>query len=152
MFSMTERLKYRCVDHSTELKLLVNQAQAHKWNGDDATCQRILSCSDWSASSDVFLVCIHVLREQFDQAAQIVKRIGPRGDMPLINYSTWAVFRKARENQVFRSAVEEVFKNKLDYGAEPDNFLSNLKRWRSKRRTRRSRLSSSPTETHEVVH
>ena len=89
--------------------LTINWAQACKWQDDDDQCLRILNEVDWSASGDDFLLCNAVLRDEFGEAATIMRRIGPDGCVGEDGYKNWPIFRTFREDDSFQQAYEGVF-------------------------------------------
>jgi len=93
----------------SRLILTVNRAQAHKWSGDDEKCARLLGEQDWSAAGTDFRLAVAVLGDRFDEAADIMKSIGPDESMPETNYQEWPVFREFRKSQQFADAFEAVF-------------------------------------------
>jgi hypothetical protein len=89
-------------------KNIVNLAQAHKWLGDDAACQRTLE-GDWSASEESFDLAIAVLSDDFDRAEHLMSRIGAKGDIVEQAFRDWPLFREFRRTQQFARAYAELF-------------------------------------------
>lgn len=89
--------------------LLVNLAQSYKWLGEPETCNEILDEEDWSSCSDKFKLGVAVLHDEFDEAAKIMMRIGPEGEVTEADYKTWPLFQEFRKSEQLESAFEEVF-------------------------------------------
>lgn len=96
------------------LTYVVNRAQAHKWMGDEPSANAILSKEDWSAVSENFKLAERVLRDDFPGAIALMRTIGKDGSVGLLQYRTWPLFRKLREDQEFLSAFEEMFGEPLN--------------------------------------
>ncbi len=88
---------------------LVNRAQAYKWSGDKQTTAEILRQQDWSATSDSFKLAEAVLNERYEEAARLMKTIGPSGEPHKVDYRDWPLFREFRKTPEFRKAYEDVF-------------------------------------------
>lgn len=100
---------------------LVNLAQSYKFLDKQDQCLSTLSRIDWSACSDNFSVCVHVLKDQFAEAATAMRRIGPKGSIKSHEYIDWPVFKEFRKSQEFKDAYTEVF------GTEPTELLTHDK-------------------------
>jgi hypothetical protein len=94
---------------------IVNLAQAYKFSGDNDGCQRLLQKYDWSSCSDDYVICLCVLRDDFEGAAAAMRRVGKTGAVKEEAYTDWPIFRKYREATEFKSAYVEVF------GREPQS-------------------------------
>lgn len=96
---------------SAESKLVfqINLAQSYKWAERSEDCTKILDSIDWSPLSDKFQLAAMVLREDYDAAAQIMRRIGQSGHVPKAAYQDWPLFRLFRTQDVFQAAYREIF-------------------------------------------
>ena len=96
----------------------INLAQAYKWNGEDSKCKSILDEMDWCDLRDKFLLANAVLRDDFDEAAAIMARIGPSGEVPKEAYPDWPIFRKFRTTSQFHETYKRVFSAPFQIRAE----------------------------------
>lgn len=96
-------------DESSSLTFLVNLAQAYRWHGQIDDCNRILDAEDWSAKGEEFRLAEAVLRQEWDRAAHLVKRIGKDGPVSEIDYRDWPLFREFRLTPEFQRAYELAF-------------------------------------------
>jgi hypothetical protein len=106
--------------HSSEANkriFLVNLAQSYKFSGQQEKCLATLSTIDWSACSDNFAVCVAVLKDNYAEAATIMRRIGVDGQIKRHEYIDWPVFREFRKSEEFSAAYTEIF------GVEPTELL-----------------------------
>jgi hypothetical protein len=96
---------------SQEIKtmMLVNIAQAYKWNEESQECQKILDSIDWSALDTKFRLSNLVLKDDFDNAAILMNKMGSNGDIEKQHYKEWPVFREFRKSQQFRDAYHKIF-------------------------------------------
>lgn len=96
---------------SDELRRIVtvNHAQAHKWSGNNEAALKLIDKEDWTASAHHFKLAAAVLRDQFDEAAKLVKQIGISDAVAKKDYEEWPLFREFRKSEQFLSAYEEVY-------------------------------------------
>jgi hypothetical protein len=80
---------------------VVNLAQSHRWMGDSARCEEILSAHDWSAASQPFLLAVQVLRENWTEAAAIMDRIVGANELPQAAFTDWPLFQDFRDREEF---------------------------------------------------
>jgi hypothetical protein len=103
--------------HSSEeyrLTLIVNRVQAYKWSGDSKRAREILDSIDWTATALKFKLAHAVLRDEFQEASEIVKKIGQAGDVRKHDYREWPLFKNLRTSTEFASAFENVFGEPLN--------------------------------------
>ena len=96
-------------DEASELSLLINRAQAYKWNGEEKRCKEILNAVDWSAKSDNFKLAHAVLSDRFVDAQNIMKQIGNCGSITSDYYRDWPLFKVFRESSEFLEAYSDIF-------------------------------------------
>jgi len=88
---------------------IINRAQAYKWSNDNGRALQILDAEDWSATSDAFRLSEAVLRENYEQALAMMRRIGASGDVDKGHYREWPVFREFRKTDEFAETFKEIF-------------------------------------------
>jgi hypothetical protein len=93
---------------------IVNKAQAQKWLGDVDACLSTLNAEDWSACDDKFQIALAVLRDDFDRAIGLMRRMGREGQIRKSAYRSWPIFQKFRQRQDFRDGYLEVFGEGFD--------------------------------------
>ncbi len=94
--------------------LILNKAQAYKWNGQDEECKEVINSIDWSASEERFKIAVAVLNDDFCKAAEIMKKIGVNGSLNKAAYREWPIFKEFRKSEKFIEAFEGVFEEKFD--------------------------------------
>lgn len=92
-----------------ELAFIVNRAQAYKWSGNDGEAQKLLNEVDWSAKGDEFKLAAAVLRSDWKEATDVMRRIGSSGPVKKHSYRDWPVFKEFRNQQEFVACYHEVF-------------------------------------------
>ena len=108
-------LDFACTDfkkfasEANQLTMVVNRAQAYKWQGDDDRCKKIMRAVDWSAKGDQFRLADAALAEDWPRAVKVMKRIGRDGPVDKTDYRDWPLFREFRKQEGFISAYEEIF-------------------------------------------
>ncbi len=88
---------------------LINLAQALKWTGDDKACKKALEGEDWSACSLRYRLAVAVLADEFEEAEELVREIGPAGEVKAHEYLDWPLFREFRKRAGFVQLYQEVF-------------------------------------------
>ena len=92
-----------------KLVLNINKAQAYKWAGNQEKCNEILNTFDWSAYSNDFKLAKAVLIEEYEIAAQMMKKIGSEGEVQKTDYRDWPIFKEFRKTDYFQQTYKEVF-------------------------------------------
>ena len=100
-----------------EYVLCVNRALAYYLQGDRNKCEDIINEIDWSGAELKFRLAHKVLLEQYDDAIEIMKKIGKTDDMRLA-YSTWPLFNKFRAIQGFKETYKNIYGLDFQY-SEP---------------------------------
>lgn len=104
---------------------IINYAQAHKWMDDQKGCLTTLDAEDWTACDDKFQIALAVLKDDFDTAIGLMKRIGAKGTINQSCYRSWPIFRELRKRKDFRETFSDVFgeefeKSKTQEAAPPE--------------------------------
>lgn len=99
--------KHSCAKNEHYLK--VNLAIALKGQEKNAECLKLIDSVDWSALSEELRLAAAVLREKYDDAAEMMRRIGPNGPLKKEEYSTWPLFRWFRRSSQFAVAFKDLF-------------------------------------------
>ncbi len=97
--------------------MLVNLAQSYKFMEIQEQCLSTLSTMDWSACSDDFALCVTVLKDNFQEAAKLMHKIGKEGAIKRHEYIDWPIFKEFRKSTEFTAAYTEIF------GIEPSELL-----------------------------
>ena len=88
--------------------LLINYAQALKFDGQVDRAREVLSRVDWSASANDFKLAEAVLLENYELAADLMLRIGERGELiEETGYHIWPLFHEFRQTDQFAAAYEK---------------------------------------------
>ena len=95
--------------HVNRLLFVVNPAQAYKWANQNGICQKILNAEDWSAVDDRLSLGVAVLRDDFDEAIALMRKLGDGRLVPKNSYRQWPIFKKFRKTSQFRSAYKSIF-------------------------------------------
>jgi len=99
----------RCTDMQQRL-CIINLAIAQKFSGLGDAAARTLAEVDWSASIPEFRMAVEILSDRFQDAADVMRKIGKRGELfTEHNCHTWPLFRDFRQSNEFAKAYEEVF-------------------------------------------
>lgn len=88
---------------------IINYAIALKNLGDNQKMTKLLSDTDWSASSADLRLAVSVLREDYNQSKNIMKEIGTSMESVTTGYLTWPLFNSFRQESIFLETYEEVY-------------------------------------------
>jgi hypothetical protein len=106
---------------------IINKAQAYKWKKDKSRMNQTLSKLDFSAVNDDFKLAELVLKDDFEEAAKIVEKIGSKSEY--VNeeaYKEWPIFKELRKSEKFADAFEVVFNKKFNLTVEENTAISEL--------------------------
>jgi hypothetical protein len=94
--------------------LIINLAQANKWNGDNEKCKKVLSAMDWSACEERYRIATHVLNDDFEAAYSSMRLLVHAKDFNKIYYKEWPIFRKIRQESKFAQVFEDCYKEPFE--------------------------------------
>jgi hypothetical protein len=89
--------------------LLLNQAQAYKWAGQEKKTKEILASEDWQAANEKFQLGAAVLSDDFGAASEIMRHIGSSSSPSKSEYREWPMFKVFRLSPEFAEAYKDVF-------------------------------------------
>lgn len=90
--------------------MVVNQAQAYKWSGNDKKAREIVVKEDWSATSGKFRLAEAVILENYDKAYDIMQEIGNNYyEVGKSDYREWPLFKEIRKENRFLEVFEQIF-------------------------------------------
>lgn len=108
-------------DDLSKRMLRVNYAQALRFGGKPDEARAILHGVDWSASANDFRLAVAVLLGEFQEASNIMKRIGRNGEwVDESAYHSWPLFTEFRETPEFATAYREVFHRPFAHSVEKE--------------------------------
>lgn len=111
----TDSLKKHC-DKEVEYIFTINKALAHYLSDKKDKAVEILKGEDWSATSDKFKLAIAVLKEDFNDAIELMKSIGPNNKhLNKDAYREWPLFKTFRKRVDFKEIYEDIFGEELIY-------------------------------------
>ncbi len=119
IFSFALKPPMKISDASDRCRCVVNLAQSYKWRGDQKKANRILDAEDWSASSFAFRLAVAVLKDEFEEAATLMRKIGSDGEISKEDYEAWPLFREFRKSKLFIEAYRELFSSASEVRGVP---------------------------------
>ena len=94
--------------------ILLNYAQAYKWNGQDDECQKLLAATDCTTWKDELLIPKLTLEGKFDQVYAKMRFVGKGSDiLTAENYRQWPIFKEIRKEEAFVDLFKEIFDEDL---------------------------------------
>ena len=94
----------RC-ERITELMLVVNNAIAHRCQGNQDDYMKRLDSIDWSATSPIFKLCVAAVRGNTDEVCKHVEAAKIADNLGLVDLREWPVFQWVRSDEEFEKAV-----------------------------------------------
>ena len=91
------------------LFLMLNLAQAFKWDGKNDKCAEIVRNEDWTGRGYQIRLAVAILRDEYAEAAELMKRIGANGEVKEHDYKDWPIFREFRSTPEFLGAFHAVY-------------------------------------------
>jgi len=110
--SIPVKLLFSDYDHKV---YTINKCIALKWSGAEDKMNELLDSIDWGAYHPKFLLAVRVLKDEYDEAENIMTKMG---DQYILEgeYKGWPLFRDFRRSEQFRRAFKSIFKK--DYQVE----------------------------------
>jgi len=109
MLDFATKIPKRYIDDNYRRMFIVNRAQAYKWIGDENTAKKIISSEDWSATNASFRLAKAVILDDFAEADNLMREIGPRGYIDKDAYQIWPLFREYRKSEGFQKTYYDIF-------------------------------------------
>ncbi|HCE42373.1 MAG TPA: hypothetical protein DET40_02350 [Lentisphaeria bacterium] len=106
-FFVQKQMKHS--DDNSRRIMLINQAQAYKWNGSAERCKEVLHGEDWSACGDKFKLGIAALSDDYSRGYEIMRRLKHDESFHRSFYKDWPIFREFRKQDVFAEVYEECY-------------------------------------------
>ena len=91
----------------------INLAQALKWSRQNDKMTRVLVNCPLEILSPKFQLAIAVLKDDFEQAASLMSKLGSE-DFQKEDYISWPLFKKFRRSPEFKAAFETVYEQPFD--------------------------------------
>jgi hypothetical protein len=110
--------------HASEnlrLRLVVNRAQAYKWNGNPEKALEIVNREDWTATSNLFKLAQAVLIGAFADAANLMVKLKDGNEIKKGDYRDWPLFKEFRCTEEFLLAYEQIFGDPFNKVEPPDD-------------------------------
>ncbi len=88
--------------------VVVNHAIALRETGDQEGVTKVLGVVDWSATSSMYMLALHVLREEREEFLRLLPKSVAAEDISVENLREWPLFNSWRGQRWFDKAVAEV--------------------------------------------
>lgn len=111
-FALSERFNHNNKDR---MYLVLNRAQAYKWNGNEKKCQELLSEEDFSACSSELKCPKYALEDNLDKVCEMMRSCGKDSEiLKPEQYRTWPIFKGVRDKEKFRDTFKSIFGEDFD--------------------------------------
>lgn len=111
-FALGERFNHNNKDR---MYLVLNRAQAYKWNGDEKKCQEMLAEEDFSACSSELKCPKYALEDNLDKVCEMMRSCGKNSEiLKPEQYRTWPIFKGVRDKDKFRDTFKSIFGEDFD--------------------------------------
>ena len=102
-------------DEVTKRNNIINKAQALIGLGKRDAALKAIESVDWSASHPKYLLAIHLLKDEFKEAAALMRS----ADLKESYYRDWSIFSRFRVTDEFKTAFASLFGH--EFGATMDD-------------------------------
>ncbi len=122
IFDFASQTLKKYFSESNRRIMVVNQAQAYKWSGNDNKAREIVAREDWSATSGKFRLAEAVILENYEKAYDIMQEIGlNHNEIGKSEYRDWPLFKEIRKENRFVELFEQIFSEPYNK-VEPENL------------------------------
>ena len=104
--------KRKPLDMVTKM-MTVNLAICKKKNGKIDDTNKILSSTDWSASSKMFRICIHALKDEVDRVVEMMPSVQEDDEVGKFGFRQWPAFDSVRSDDKFTAKFEEIYREPI---------------------------------------
>lgn len=95
--------------------ILLNYAQAYKWNGQDDKCKELLAGADCTTWKDELLIPKLTLEDKYDQVYAKMRSVGRGSDiLTPESYRQWPIFKEIRKEKNFADVFKDIFEEELE--------------------------------------
>ena len=111
--------------------LTINRASALRHAGHEDQAKAVLKGVDWSASSDLFQICMHAVNGDAEEVAKLLPKFEKSTDLNAVTFKQWPCFKFVRDDDAVREAFLKTFGESLQVpasqtsGAEKENSSPN---------------------------
>jgi len=114
--------------HGTEENkrmMIINQALAYKWTGNNEKARTIIKNEDWTATMLKFRLAETIILDDYEEAYKIMRVIGNSNEeVSITNYREWPLFKEIKREQNFLKLFEELFEEPYNKILPDDLALS----------------------------
>lgn len=106
-FSMGDKFNHTGKDRKF---IILNMAQAYKWNGNDEECLETLKMIDDTDCSDEFMIPKLTLEDNYVEVYGRMRKLLCNSEiLTPVNYRDWPIFKKLRKEDEFKKVFKEIF-------------------------------------------
>lgn len=113
-------LKNVKISEKTRLMLIVNHASAVRHEGDKDKSNEILNQYDWSASSDIFKICVASVRGDSVEFSRLLPEMKVSQKIEAYELLSWPCFKFMLEDEIGRACIDEHFDLKASISGVAD--------------------------------
>jgi len=109
MLSLTTEKAFKKVNAESSLYMTINLAISFKGQEKLKELNKLLDTIDFSPLSSKFKLASLVLTDKYDDAADLMRKIGNSEEVSEVNYTEWPLFRWFRKTDQFKSAFKDIY-------------------------------------------
>ncbi|MEX2347854.1 MAG: hypothetical protein WD511_01425 [Balneolaceae bacterium] len=101
--------------------ILINKAIALKWLHKEDESKKLINSLDWSGWSPEYKLAVATLNQEFEEAYEIMREIGPDYKrLGSVEYRDWPLFKEIRQKEKFQEVYSEIFGHDLSLFKESE--------------------------------
>lgn len=101
------------IKYAQRLVFKVNKALAYHLRDMQEECEKIVNTLDITAAEPVYHLAVAVLLKDYEWAYDIMDKIG-KADRMRVNYKTWPLFAKIRQEPAFIAKYKEIYNEEFE--------------------------------------
>ncbi|MDD2907563.1 MAG: hypothetical protein PHH98_02880 [Candidatus Gracilibacteria bacterium] len=105
---------------------IINKSLSKYLQGDKEAANSIIGCTDWSAFGDDFKLAVSIIKENYNESYNLMKKIGLNGDIDKNAYIEWPLFNDIKKEKEFRKTYEEIFGESYKNVKLPEKMLKKI--------------------------
>lgn len=107
IFASTALREY--ADENNRFVFLLNSALTEYLLNEKEKCRKMLDSEDWDSHADILRLAHCVLTEEFEDAANLMRKLGKDNRPSKSEYLRWPLFEVFRKREEFSSAFKDIF-------------------------------------------
>ncbi|MBO6773073.1 MULTISPECIES: hypothetical protein [unclassified Thalassospira] len=89
--------------------MIVNYASCLRHMGKTSEAHAVLDAEDWSATTGVYKICVHALKEEIEHVLDLMDKLMPSNELEKDDFIEWPAFKWARDDERVAEKFESIY-------------------------------------------